>query len=131
MSRPTKSIVLKEEEQSKLQEWARRPKTAQRLALRARIVLGCAGGIENRQVARQGRTPSRRSPHREGCASGSADYADTGNDAYAGHALVDPNDGQGGGTLAIRRIAHLAGVLATAAPGRDLQAILRSMWGCI
>lgn len=53
MGRPTKPIVLSEEERAKLQEWARRPKTAQRLALRARIVLGCAEGIENRKVARQ------------------------------------------------------------------------------
>jgi len=53
MGRPTKPIVLTEEERSKLQEWARRPKTAQRLDLRARIVLGCAEGLENRQVARQ------------------------------------------------------------------------------
>jgi transposase len=36
-----------------VEEWARRPKTAQRLAQRARIVLGCADGLENRQVARQ------------------------------------------------------------------------------
>jgi len=53
MGRPTKPIVLKVEERSKLQEWARRPKTAQRLAMRARIVLGCADGKENRQVARE------------------------------------------------------------------------------
>ena len=53
MGRPTKPIELTEEERAKLQEWARRPKTAQRLALRARIVLGCADGLENRQVARQ------------------------------------------------------------------------------
>lgn len=53
MGRPTKPIVLSEEERAKLQEWARRPKTAQRLALRARIVLGCAEGMENRRVARQ------------------------------------------------------------------------------
>ena len=53
MGRPTKPIVLTEEERSKLQEWARRPKTAQRWALRARIVLGCATGLESRQVARQ------------------------------------------------------------------------------
>jgi transposase len=53
MGRPTKPIVLTEEERSKLQEWARRPKTAQRLALRARIVLGFAEGLENLQVARQ------------------------------------------------------------------------------
>src|SRR5215470_6033533 len=53
MGRPKKPIELTEEERAKLQEWARRPKTAQRLALRARIVLGCADGLENRQVARQ------------------------------------------------------------------------------
>jgi transposase len=53
MGRPTKPIVLSEEERGKLQEWARRPKTAQRLAVRSRIVLGCADGMENRQVAQQ------------------------------------------------------------------------------
>jgi len=53
MGRPTKPIVLSEEERAKLQKWARRPKTAQRLALRARIVLGCAEGMANRRVARQ------------------------------------------------------------------------------
>ena len=53
MGRPTKPIVLSEDERAKLQEWARRPKTAQRLALRARIVLSCAEGMENRKVARQ------------------------------------------------------------------------------
>ena len=53
MARPKQPVVLSDDERSKLQEWARRPKTAQRLALRARIVLGCADGIENRQVARQ------------------------------------------------------------------------------
>jgi hypothetical protein len=39
MGRPTKPIELTEEERSKLQQWARRPKTSQRLALRARVVL--------------------------------------------------------------------------------------------
>jgi len=53
MGRPTKPIELGTEERSKLEEWARRPKTAQRLAQRARIVLGCADGLENCQVARQ------------------------------------------------------------------------------
>ena len=53
MGRPTQSIVLTEEERDKLQQWAGRPKSSQRLALRARIVLGCAEGLQNRQVARQ------------------------------------------------------------------------------
>jgi transposase len=55
MGRPTQPIVLTEDEPDKLQQWARRLKTSQRLALRARIVLGCADGMENRQVARQPR----------------------------------------------------------------------------
>src|SRR5664279_2108404 len=53
MGRPTKPIMVSEEERTKLGEWARRPKTAQRLSIRARIVLGCADGMENRQVARE------------------------------------------------------------------------------
>ena len=53
MGRPTQPIVLTEDERDKLEQWARRPKSSQRLALRARIVLGCADRLENRQVARQ------------------------------------------------------------------------------
>src|SRR5450631_4899135 len=53
MGRPTKPIMVSEEERAKLGEWARRPKTAQRLSIRARIVLGCADGMENRHVARE------------------------------------------------------------------------------
>jgi transposase len=45
--------VLSDDERTKLEQWARCPKTSQRLALRARIVLGCADGTENRRVARQ------------------------------------------------------------------------------
>ncbi|MBI4166420.1 MAG: IS630 family transposase, partial [Acidobacteria bacterium] len=51
--RPKKALVLSCEEREKLQQWARRPKTAQRLAWRARIVLGCAEGLSNQAVARQ------------------------------------------------------------------------------
>jgi transposase len=39
------------EERERLQEWARRPKTAQALALRSRIVLECAVGQPNTVVA--------------------------------------------------------------------------------
>src|SRR5580658_10508573 len=35
------------------EQWARRPKTAQRLALRSRIVLRCAEGLPNQTVARE------------------------------------------------------------------------------
>ena len=51
--RPKKPLALSSEEREKLQQWARRPKTAQRLALRARMVLGGAEGLSNQAVARQ------------------------------------------------------------------------------
>jgi transposase len=51
--RPLKELILSDEERSTLEQWARRPKTAQRLALRSRIVLACAKGVPNTQVAKQ------------------------------------------------------------------------------
>ena len=51
--RPLKVLVLSNEEQTKLEQWARRPKTSQRLALRSRIVLTCASGLSNTAVAGQ------------------------------------------------------------------------------
>jgi len=44
-------LVLSEAERAQLTRWARRAKTAQFLALRARIVLRCAEGGTNKQVA--------------------------------------------------------------------------------
>jgi transposase len=44
---------LTEDERLTLQRWARRSKTAQALALRAKIVLACAQGVSNQQVAEQ------------------------------------------------------------------------------
>lgn len=49
--RPLKELVLSNDERSKLEQWARRPKSAQRLALRSQIVLACADGFSNTQVA--------------------------------------------------------------------------------
>src|SRR5436309_16035980 len=46
-------LELTGEERETLQGLARRPKTAQALALRARIVLACAGGLSNSEVSRQ------------------------------------------------------------------------------
>jgi transposase len=40
--RPTAEIVLSDDERETLERWARRPKSAQSLALRCRIVLACA-----------------------------------------------------------------------------------------
>jgi transposase len=51
--RPLKELILSSDERIKLEQWARRPKTAQRLALRSRIVLACASGLSNTQVAQK------------------------------------------------------------------------------
>src|SRR6185437_3529441 len=46
-------LNVTEEERQKLESWVRRPKTAQRLAWRARIILRCADGAKNQDVAQQ------------------------------------------------------------------------------
>lgn len=51
--RPLKELTLSDEERTTLEQSARRPTTAQRLALRARIVLACASGLTNTHVATQ------------------------------------------------------------------------------
>jgi transposase len=50
---PLAPLVLSAQERSTLQRWAKRPSSAQALALRCRIVLACAEGASNSQVARQ------------------------------------------------------------------------------
>ena len=49
--RPKAPLVLSEQERLTLGRWARRRTSAQALALRARIVLACAEGATNQQVA--------------------------------------------------------------------------------
>jgi len=51
MARPKATLELSDVERSDLQALARRRKTAQAAALRARIVLACAEGVENNAVA--------------------------------------------------------------------------------
>jgi transposase len=51
--RPLKSLVLAPGERAQLEEWAKRRKTSQGLALRARIVLGAAAGKSNAELARE------------------------------------------------------------------------------
>ena len=53
MPRPKPALVLTDDERQKLQTIARRPKSAQRLAQRARIILACADEPNNRVVARR------------------------------------------------------------------------------
>ena len=51
MGRPLASLTLQDEEREALERWERRPKTAQALALRARMILACAEGRRNIEVA--------------------------------------------------------------------------------
>ena len=51
MARVMAELVLSETERAELKQLSSRRKTAQALALRARIVLECAQGLENQEVA--------------------------------------------------------------------------------
>ena len=53
LGRPLSSLSLSPSERQQLLDWSRRPKTAQALALRARIVLLSAAGHSNTRVARR------------------------------------------------------------------------------
>lgn len=50
--RPTAPLILTMTERETLQQWTRRPKTAQALAQQARMILACAAGQTNTAVAR-------------------------------------------------------------------------------
>jgi len=49
--RPKAVLVLSDAERDQLQRWARRSSSTQALALRSKIVLACAEGSSNREVA--------------------------------------------------------------------------------
>jgi transposase len=51
--RPKKPLTVKPADQEKLELLARRPKTAQRVAIRSKIVLRAAEGLSNREIARR------------------------------------------------------------------------------
>src|ERR1700692_2575082 len=51
--RPKKPLVVTPEEREKLEMLARRPKSAQAIAMRARIVLGCDSGVNNQSLAKK------------------------------------------------------------------------------
>ena len=51
IGRPIPALILSREERERLEQWVRRPKTAQALAQRARIILFCATGKTNLAVA--------------------------------------------------------------------------------
>jgi transposase len=51
IGRPKAELVVQEAERAQLVRWVRRAKSAQYLAVRAKIVLACAEGATNKQVA--------------------------------------------------------------------------------
>jgi hypothetical protein len=58
--RPIPPLSVTVEQRSTLENWVRRPKTAQALALRAKIILACAEGKPSGVVAHQVRVRSKR-----------------------------------------------------------------------
>src|SRR5215471_6828126 len=117
--RPKKPFSITRDERVKLEDWARRPKTSQRLALRSKIVLLCAEGISNTAVAQKLRTSNQnvckwrerfRISHLEGladeprpvratpdwrCRCGRGDYAHLGRCPCRRNALVHTIAGSG------------------------------------
>ena len=59
MGRPMPPLILDDTERETLERWVRRPKTAQGLALRARMILACAEGRSNIAVAATWRCPTK------------------------------------------------------------------------
>jgi len=53
MGRPLLPLSIKAEDEVQLMAWSRRPKTAQALAMRSRVVLLAASGTSNTAIARQ------------------------------------------------------------------------------
>ena len=51
IGRPIPPLTLAEDERRAMERWARRPKTAQALALRSRLILACATGKNKTTVA--------------------------------------------------------------------------------
>jgi transposase len=49
--RPKAKVTLTAEERATLERWARRAKSSQVLAMRSKIVLACADGLNNKQIA--------------------------------------------------------------------------------
>jgi FixJ family two-component response regulator len=72
-------VVLSDEEREVLERWARRPTSAQALALRCRIVLASADGEQSKEIAaRLGISKSTVSRPSGGGAAGSPAAASTG-----------------------------------------------------
>ena len=137
-------LVLSQDEQHTLENWAKRRSTAQDLALRARIVLASAEGHNNIAVAARlgvsrntvtkwqarflaSRLDGLGDEPRPGCRGRSPMptwrrwWCAPWKGARGGHALVQTGAGQAGGDLADQRAPDLAVLRAPAAPHGGLQ----------
>src|ERR1035438_7955471 len=154
IGRPKAGLVLSEAERDQLLRWARRAKTAQYLALRAKIVLRCAQGGTNRQAAAElgadestverwrgpglagglagppAEAPPRPAPSGPPAVNparpgGRCARRDSGVHPGPGHALVAGLHGQAHGTVEVHHRADLEEVRPQAPPARWLQAVHR------
>ena len=150
--RPTAEVELTDDERDTLERWARRPKSAQALALRCRIVLACADADRtNGEIAVQlGITPAtvgkwrrRFVDHRlEGLHDEprpGVPRSITDDDVERvivktleevpdrRHPLVHPVHGQSHRHEPVRCQPHLAGLRTEAPPAGDLQAVARPL----
>ena len=147
MGRPKPALVLTDEERSTLKRLATRRKSAQALAMRCRIVLGCATGATNAIVAAElgvsgamvGKWRSRFVAERlDGLLDAprpGATRTITDDQVEAvivktleekpkdRDALVDTVDGQGDRDEPDRYLEDLAGLRTAASSGRELQAL--------
>jgi hypothetical protein len=142
-------LRLSDEERSELESWSSRRKTAQALALRARIVLARAEGAQNKDVAARlsldsatvGKWRRRFAQHR---VDGLRDEPRSGAPRTIGDARVEavivttlesvPKEryalefarhGESERLIGLERAAHLARLRLAAAPGGDVQALDR------
>ena len=97
--RPLPKLELTVEENNRLVEWARRRTTAQALTLRARIVLGCAQGSTNSQVAQRLRVTVQTVDNAVRTFAPTGEHVRT--DLSAPLFVSDPDD-YGGGELRLR-----------------------------
>ena len=146
------ALDLSEAERTELENWSRRRKTAQALALRARIVLQAAAGLTNTAIAAElgvakhtvgkwrerfarQRTdglldgwkhcfqPSGRAATDQGPANRGVGGPHACGAAGEQHALEPADDGQGHWSVGHDRGPGLAGLWPAAAPDGDLRAV--------
>src|SRR6266487_573091 len=143
--RPKAELSLSDVERETLVRWSQRRKSAQALALRCRIVLACADGLSNAEVADRlgvsrptvgkwrSRFVERRlkglvDEERPGAPRKITDEkgrggggGDPGTDPERRHPLVTGVDGQEDGAVQVERGTHLEGVSPQTTPDRDVQ----------